>query len=222
MTSFAHTPDSGDDFPLLGKWSRAVTARQQPEGMAELPVEMPLAAEPEAVKFTARWARAQLSVRAYLNSFLSDRSAIDDCVQEVALLAWKKGPGEEAGEDAFLGFSLACAKRIAMNEVRKKYRTRLRLLSPDVVASLSDAVAAQELAEPVAPVERISALQSCLEALEPAPRRLLDLRYASKDPTALQQEARSTGKSIDALYKKLERLRTLLRDCVAGKSKPRE
>ncbi|MDB6078185.1 MAG: polymerase, sigma-24 subunit, subfamily [Akkermansiaceae bacterium] len=219
MTAFAHTPDSGDDFPLLGKWSRSTSRSQSSDpSLASTAAEI---AAPDPADFTAQWARAQLSVRAYLNSFLSDRSSIDDCIQEVALLAWKKGPRDSPG-DAFLGFTLACAKRIAMSEVRKKYRTRLRLLSPDVVASLSDAVAAQELAEPATPAMRISALQSCLDSLEAAPRRLLDLRYSSKDPTALQQEARATGKSIDALYKKLERLRVLLRDCVAGKSTSRE
>jgi hypothetical protein len=60
-------------------------------------------------------------------------------------------------------------------------------------------------------------LQSCLDALEPAPRRLLEIRYSTQHPTALQQEAKTAGSSIDAIYKKLERLRKLLRDCVTKK-----
>lgn len=213
MTAYAHSPDSGDDFPLLGNWSPGRMAARGGDSPA-VPVD--------AGSFTRQWEEAQLSVRAYLNSFLSDRSAVDDCIQEVALLAWKKGPRPDAGREAFTGFCIACAKRIAMGEVRKKYRNRLRLLSPDIVANLADTVAEMEMAETASPALRISALQSCLDSLEPAPRRLLDLRYTSKDPAALQREAKATGKSIDALYKKLERLRTLLRECVAGKSSPRE
>jgi DNA-directed RNA polymerase specialized sigma24 family protein len=69
-------------------------------------------------------------VRAFLNSFLSDRSEIDDCLQEVAVFAWKKGsPG--LGRDAFLGFCLNCARKIVSGEIRKKYR-RQRLLSPEM------------------------------------------------------------------------------------------
>jgi DNA-directed RNA polymerase specialized sigma24 family protein len=213
MPAFAHTPESGDNFPLLGKLSQMTRA--------DLSNTASGLSAPDAGEFTAHWAGAQLSVRAYLNSYLSDRSAIDDCIQEVALLAWKKGPhGAPAG--AFLGFCLACAKRIAMGEVRKKYRNRLHLLSPDILSTLSDTVATMEQEDPTSPAFRISALQGCLDMLEAAPRKLLELRYSSKDPAALQKAAKESGKSIDALYKKLERLRTLLRDCVAGKSSPLE
>lgn len=171
----------------------------------------------EAEAFASQWSSVQLSVRAYLNSYLNDRSGIDDCIQEVALLAWRKGPRGSMNEP-FLAFCLACAKRIAMSEIRKKYRNRNLTLSVESAASLAEVVATMEMQDPSEPAARISALQVCLDSLGPAPRRLLELRYASKDNTALQKEARSTGKSMDAIYKKLERLRTLLRECVVKKS----
>lgn len=174
--------------------------------------------EADAEDFTLQWARTQLSVRAFLNSFLSDRSVIDDCIQEVALLAWRKGPRGISGSEPFLAFCLACARRIGMAQVRRKYRHRVQMLSAETAASLADTVASLELQEAREATARISALQSCLDALEPTPRRLLELRYSSKDTTALQKEAKATGKSMDAIYKKLERLRALLRECVIRKS----
>lgn len=204
----SHDPDDG--LGLLGKI--AGVTREQPEGSTH-----PLS-QASAEDFTIHWARAQLSVRAFLVGYLSDRSSIDDCIQEVALLAWKKGPRGRAESERFLAFCLACARRIAMSEVRKKYRHPSCQLSEETAASLADTVARKEQEESTEAAVRISALQGCLDELEPAPRRLLELRYSSKDQTALQQEAKSTGKSIDAIYKKLERLRALLRDCVTRKS----
>lgn len=171
----------------------------------------------EAAEFATQWARTQVSVRAYLISFLSERSTVEDCIQEVALLAWKKGPRGATAEE-FLGFSLACAKRIGMSEIRKKYRNKVTTLSPDIVRSLSDVVAAMEQRDASQPVSRVEALQVCLGLLDPGQRALLDLRYSGNDPSSLQKEAAATGRSVDAIYKKLERLRTLLRDCVLKKS----
>jgi RNA polymerase sigma factor (sigma-70 family) len=211
MNSFlqtSHDPDDG--LGLLGKLS-GVT-RELPEGNSN-----PLS-QSNAEDFTAQWARAQLSVRAFLVGYLSDRSSIDDCIQEVALLAWKKGPRGRAESEHFLAFCLACARRIAMSEVRKKYRNRSCQLSEETAASLADTVARKEQEEATEAAVRISALQGCLESLEPGPRKLLELRYSTKDQTALQKESKATGKSMDAIYKKLERLRALLRECVTRKS----
>lgn len=211
MNSYLHTsPESDDGFALHGSSSQV--PRELPsENTSRL-------SQAGAEDFTFQWAKTQLSVRAFLNSFLSDRSSIDDCIQEVALLAWKKGPRGVAEGEHFLAFCLACARRIAMGEVRKKYRNRSQQLSEETSAALADTVALMEQEESREPAARISALQGCLDSLEPGPRRLLELRYSSKDHAALQNEAKATGKSMDAIYKKLERLRTLLRDCVTRKS----
>jgi RNA polymerase sigma-70 factor (ECF subfamily) len=200
MSAITHHSEQGDSLPSAG--GRIVAANS--------------VSSPNADEFIERWTTAQLPVRAFLNSFLSERSEIDDCLQEVAVLAWKKGP-TGLGPDAFLGFCLNCARKIANGEIRRKYR-RQRLLSPEMALSLAEAAASREVEEQaVERAPRIAALQSCLEALEPAPRRLLEIRYSQQDPTALQQEAAVSGSSIDAIYKKLERLRKLLRDCVTKK-----
>lgn len=189
------------------------------------PIPSDLSASPAAAddlslhhRFGHQWEFAHLPVRAFLTAFLSTPAAIDDCVQEVALLAWKKGPIQE-DSDRFKAFCLACARRIAMAEVRKKYRRRHRHLEIETLTAVAEAAAHAASAETAA-ADRLRALRECLSRLDGKARHLLDLRYANSDPEALKSEAAKAGLSVDAIYKKLERLRSLLRNCVAKKLNP--
>lgn len=163
--------------------------------------------------FDTHWEACRVSVRAYLTSLISNKSDIEDCVQEVALIAWKKGPSGE-GQRAFLGHCLATARLIGLAAARKQGKSRVQFLPPDVALSLADEVTQQELAEP-SPVDRVVALRACLARLDDSQRQLLSLRYSDDGRTRLDEAARSQGKSPDALYKKLERLRATLRECVS-------
>lgn len=165
--------------------------------------------------FSVLWAQCQPSVRAYLASFLSDDMQLDDCVQEVALVAWNKGPLQE-GDSAFLGYTLATARLIGLATIRKKQSNRLHVFSPDVALALADTVAEQEFAEPNSTSQRVTALRICLDKLDPEPRALVEARYFQNGHERLKEEAQRLGKSLDALYKKLERLRDLLRNCISS------
>jgi DNA-directed RNA polymerase specialized sigma24 family protein len=146
---------------------------------------------------------------------------LDDCVQEVAVIAWKKGPMDE-GDSAFLGHVLATARLIGLAAIRKKQDSRLQALSPEVAVALAEKVAAQEEAEQDSANQRLAALRQCLGKLEPEPRALLEARYFSEGGERVKAEAQRLGKSLDALYKKLERLRDLLRACVSAQLKTLE
>jgi DNA-directed RNA polymerase specialized sigma24 family protein len=63
----------------------------------------------------------------------------------------------------------------------------------------------------------MEALRCCYDRLEEEPKQLLVLRYGSQKKGALAKAAKSRGTSIDAVYKKLERIRLLLRECVTKK-----
>lgn len=184
-------------------------------GHPQLPQERIADAEnvPDLSEFTANWDECRMSVRAYLSSLISNKSDVEDCVQEVALIAWKKGPSGE-GQRAFLGHCLASARLIGLAALRKQGKSRVQFLPPDVALSLADEVTQQELAEPSA-VERIVALRACLARLDDSQRQLLAMRYSDDGRSRLDEAARSQGKSPDAFYKKLERLRSTLRECVS-------
>lgn len=164
-------------------------------------------------RFSGFWRESQPSVRAYLASFVPDGGVLDDCVQEVALVAWRKGPLDD-GSDPFLHHALACARHIGMAARRKIRGERLKLLSPDVAEALADAVAARECPAAAEATDRVEALRRCIGRLSEDQQALVRMRYAGEGVQEVTAEARRTGKSPDALYKRLERLRALLRECV--------
>jgi RNA polymerase sigma-70 factor (ECF subfamily) len=170
-------------------------------------------------RFSEFWQQSQRSVRAYLASFIPDGSVLDDCVQEVALVAWKKGPLEE-GDQAFLHHALACARHIGMAARRKFHSSRLQLLAPDVAQSLADAVAAQERPPSSEPTDRVEALRHCISRLSPDQQELIRMRYGDESANALSEKAKRAGKNLLTLYKRLERLRSLLRECVTRQLSP--
>ncbi|MCB1132059.1 MAG: sigma-70 family RNA polymerase sigma factor [Verrucomicrobiae bacterium] len=169
--------------------------------------------------FSQQWTRHQPSIRAYLASFLGNSIAVDDALQEVAVVVWQKGPWE-ADASAFLGYCLACARRIALAARRKQADPRMELLSPEAAAALADRVAFQEQQQAAPADERVHALRRCLEKIGPEQRELLESRYAGKSKEELRALSKRGGKSMDAIYKTLERLRLLLRACVRRSQHP--
>jgi RNA polymerase sigma factor (sigma-70 family) len=178
----------------------------------------PLAAARRAEDFARVWQHAQATLRAYLASFVPDGGLLDDCLQEVALVAWRKGPLDQ-GDAAFLHHALACARHIGMAARRKRLTDRLKLLSPEVAQSLADAVALAAETAPD-PGERVEALRRCIGRLQPDQQALIRLRYGEDSAVALAREAKRCGKSAETLYKRLERLRATLRDCVNRQLSP--
>jgi len=171
--------------------------------------------------FTQLWTLHQGSVQAYLTSFLGNTTEVDDALQEVAMVVWQKGPWD--GESsAFLGYCLACARRVALATRRKQGDTRLEMLSPEVAAALADRVAFQEQQEEAPSGERVLALRKCLNKIKPDQRALLESRYSGESKEDLRAFAKRGGKSMDALYKTLERLRELLRACIERSHHPTE
>jgi RNA polymerase sigma-70 factor len=177
--------------------------------------------ERKLLVFTQQWTLHQGSVQAYLASFLGNTPEVDDALQEVAVVVWQKGPqGEEP--TAFLAYCLACARRIALATRRKQGSARLEVLSPEVAAALADQVAFQEQQEDAPSGERVLALRKCLKRIKPDQRALLESRYSGESRDDLRAFAKRGGKSMDAIYKTLERLRELLRDCVERSHHPVE
>lgn len=177
----------------------------------------PLPTLPEADRkqlvFTEQWTRHQSSVRAYLASFLGNSIAVDDALQEVAMVVWRKGPWEE-GDSAFLGYCLACARRIALAARRKRGDGRLELLSHHAATAVADQVAFLAHQEVSESGERMHALRICLEKISPEHRDLLFARYSGDSKSDLRELCKRGGKSMDSIYKILDRLRDLLRACI--------
>lgn len=165
-------------------------------------------------------------LRPMLSAFLvtrtgGDPSAAGDCLQEVAVILWKKHDTNWGLED-FRRYAFRCADIEARSYRRKCHRLGKRVvyLAPDVIQALGNETQEQIDADPFPSRRRLDALRLCLDGLDPVQRELLDARY-EKDGAgkSVADLAKERGCKMEALYKRLERIRTSLQDCILKRLK---
>jgi RNA polymerase sigma-70 factor (ECF subfamily) len=145
-------------------------------------------------------------VRAYLRSLVPTAADVDELMPEVALVPWRKF-STLADPAAYPQWACVIARYEVLRWRRDKARDRL-VLDEDVIAKLADE------AETSVPLTegRMMALEGCLQKLPPDRR---DLVLACHTPGVTTREvARRTGRSEDALYQIVRRLRLQLHHCI--------
>jgi RNA polymerase sigma-70 factor (ECF subfamily) len=172
--------------------------------------------------FTAHLAVIRPVLMAYLVTRTGgDPGAAADCLQEVAVVLWKKHDVGWSPED-FRRYAFRCADIEARSYRRKCHRLGRRIvyLAPDVIQALGNETQQQIDTDPVPNRRRLDALQLCLDGLDPVQRELLDARY-EKDGVgkSVADIARKKGCKMEALYKRLERIRTSLQNCILKRLK---
>lgn len=157
-------------------------------------------------EFVERFVGVQSQVYGYIATLMPNRTDADELFQQTSLVLWRKREQFDPARD-FLRW--ACG--IAHNEVRnfRKQRRRAKL-------SLSDAILDRLAELRHASSQRLDAhlqwLTVCLERLSPEQRELLDLCYlGDKSISAIATENRLEP---TVLYKRLDRIRWSLVDCV--------
>lgn len=168
-----------------------------------------------ANRFQRLWADSRVAVSSYLASLVPYRAMVEDCLQEVALLSWQKGP-KDRGQEEFLAYCMGCARLVAKGAIRKQRIGKLHFLAPDVALSLAEATAEQHVKTEESD-RRIPALRECVAALDGAQREILEARYSRNHADTLKSKADALKRSPGSIYKQLERIRTSLRDCVRRK-----
>lgn len=140
-------------------------------------------------------------------SLIPNYADADEVLQQASLVIWKKfGEFDRAGGSFF-----AWASRIlsfeAKNYYRRKGRDKLRFDEKflDVVA---DRVS--EMSEELAERERL--LADCVARLRPEHREIIRLRYGQG--ATIEAVARAVGRTSEAIYNVLSRIRQALVDCV--------
>jgi len=148
----------------------------------------------------------QRRIFSYIYALVPNRSAAEDILQEACLVVCEKFDQFRPGSDF-----VAWACQIAYWEVRRsrqKFARAKVVFDQDVV----DAVA-QTAAEMAAEVdERHEALAHCLQRLHSRDRELVLARY--EPGGGVEIAAQRSGRTLEAAYKALGRLRKLLLDCV--------
>src|SRR5881392_3160306 len=151
----------------------------------------------------------QRRIFAYIYTLVPDRYDAEDLLQETSLVICEKFDEFEDGTDF-----VAWACQIAYWRVRyarQKFARSKVVFHQDLVDALAQTAAAMH--EEID--ARHEALAVCLQKLPARDRELVLTRYEPGNGVA--EAAQRTGRSMDAAYKALNRLRKLLHDCVSDR-----
>ncbi|MBP3954677.1 sigma-70 family RNA polymerase sigma factor [Gemmata sp. G18] len=150
----------------------------------------------------------QRRLYAYVLTLLPNRADADDVLQETSLTMWDKFDATEPPTEF-----LAWARRVAYHKVldfnKKSNRAQARL-SQIFLKRIAETAAGQ--ADALKLDERRDALATCIEKLPGTDRDLLTRRFA--DGATTQSTSEQVGRSVDAVYKALAKVREALMQCV--------
>lgn len=159
------------------------------------------------IQFTRHFAESERAMRAFAYSLVPSRADADDVVQETLAALWKHFDDYDPGRPF-----LPWANRFVYRQVqmlRRKQATRAKYF-------FSDETLEQLAEDKPFSLERDRAmsvaLEKCLRKLSPKSRELVEQRYLSKG--SLQDYAEQSGRSRDAIYKMLQRVRESLHGCI--------
>jgi RNA polymerase sigma-70 factor, ECF subfamily len=167
------------------------------------------AGEPAKVKqFLRLFLQNERRLYAYILTLLPHRADAEDVLQETSLVMWDKFDAERPPNDfAAWGCRIAYFKVLDLHKGRRRSRV---LFSQAVLERLAETAGEQAAALQLD--ERREALAGCIEKLRPRDRDLLATRYAEGAST--QSTAARVGRSVEAVYKALAKVRQALFECV--------
>ena len=155
--------------------------------------------------FLRQFAAHEAALRTYVRRLVPTRHDAADVMQEVALVLWKKF-GELDRPENFRRWAFGVARYETLSWVRDKARGR-RVLADDVLDTIS-----QESATIDEQLQtQRDALEDCLDRL-PAGERTLVLR-AYMPGVQIKDLAAQSGRTVQAFYQWLHRIRVRLIDC---------
>jgi RNA polymerase sigma-70 factor, ECF subfamily len=158
--------------------------------------------------FLGLFLKAQRRLFAYIFTLLPNRADAEDVLQEVSKLMWEKFDEVNPPED-FVAWGCRIAFYKVMEHRRSQRRGRL-IFSDTMLERVAES--GSDHADALRLDERHDALACCLGKLSRRDRQLLDERF--KDGATVRSVAEHLGRSADAVYKALARVRRALHDCV--------
>ena len=159
-------------------------------------------------KFVQMFAEHERDLRAFVRSMGLDWSAVDDVIQMVSLVMWRKWHEFDVDSD-FMLWARVITRFEVLKFQRKVARDR-HVFSENVMELL--ARAAEEIDSSGRSEDYRNALQECIKTLPERSGRLIQAAYAG-DRT-IREVADDVGQSATAFYKTLNRILEKLRQCV--------
>jgi len=147
------------------------------------------------------------ALRAFSRSLLPDWNLVDEVIQESSLTLWEKFSQLES-DSGFLPWAKVVVRFKCLSAIRDLGRDR-HVFSEGVLELLADEAAEMDAEEHVAAMK---ALRVCLAKFSNPHQELLLAPYSGEG--RVKHMASQSGKSANALYKLLGRLRGKLSGCV--------
>ena len=145
---------------------------------------------------------------AYILTLLPNRADADDVLQEASLVMWDKFDAGRPPDD-FAAWGCRIAYFKVLDFIKKNQRSRVHFSQALLERVAETAV---EHAGTLQLDARSEALAGCVAKLSSLDRDLLTQRFA--DGATTQSVAAQVGRSVEAVYKALARIRQALFDCV--------
>ena len=161
-------------------------------------------------------ATGQRRLHAFLWSLLGRPTDVDDVLQEVNVVLWRKRETFRPGSDFFAwAFEIA---RLQVLAHRGRKSRRGELFDAALIAEIAEAAESESAQYN----QREAALQNCLQKLPTAQRELITRRY--QPGISVNRLAAELGKSAKAVSESMRRIRESLRQCIertlAAESRP--
>lgn len=153
----------------------------------------------------SRYAR---QIYAFITTIVFKRDDAEEVFQNTSVVLWNKFDEFETGTNFF-----AWASRIAYFEVLTlmKQQKRAPIVSENNLEALATEAAALSDQTP----ERLAALEACLEELAAIDREIIHDRYFYQRPP--KEIAATKSRSLDSIYRALNRIHHRLLSCVERK-----
>jgi RNA polymerase sigma-70 factor (ECF subfamily) len=152
----------------------------------------------------------------YLKAALGDVADVDDLFQETMVVAWRRLDDFDQSRP-FGAWLRGIAKKLLLAHVRKSRRNRY---TPIMLDRLDTRLGQLGRQDGDTWHEKLGILKACVRALPHPYRNAVTLRYIQRQ--TVQQVSDALSISVAAAKKRLERARTMLRDCMKNKLAPNE
>lgn len=157
-------------------------------------------------EFVRLLGKYQQRIYAFILTLAADWNDADEVLQETNVVLWRKFSEFKPDSD-FVRWACQVAYFEVLKHRKRQKQDRLVFSEQFLEAVSADSIAmADEL-----DVQR-QALAACRDKLPPHDRDLLDRRYRSGATT--QSVAIDLGRSVEAVYKAVQRIRVKLQNCV--------
>lgn len=156
-------------------------------------------------QFVALFVRHEAAIHSFVLTLVPDLDEAEDVVQQASLTMWRRFDQFQPGT-SFRNWAFQVAKYTAMNHLTKLKRDR-HVFEASLLELLADRAA--QRSEQLESQRR--ALAYCIERMSAADRHVLVGCY--EEHGSVRQFAQRVGRSANAVYKHLHRLRVELLAC---------